>query len=227
MPVTKSISLAGFSILLVLGFGDVVLINGFLVPRYMAEQELAPVQPAAEPRPAEPAAAPVEPKAVEPKEAEPRAAEPAAPVEPKAAELAAAPVEPKAAEPAAPAEPKGIEPKPLSTSQVPVGYVSFDPASSWLPKASMPLLGRVARIMLKKPHLSVVLHGHADERGNEDRNMALSMDRANRTAKYLISWRIDASRITVKGFGSRRPLVKGNIAAALAKNRRVEVIWQK
>ncbi len=93
---------------------------------------------------------------------------------------------------------------------------------------SYPILDAVAKTLKGNPQiLQLEIQGHADERGNEDRNMALSMDRANRTAKYLISWRIDASRITVKGFGSRRPLVKGNIAAALAKNRRVEVIWQK
>ena len=102
--------------------------------------------------------------------------------------------------------------------------VAFRSGSSGLAKSQWPRLGKVAKLLLKQPRLTVTMVGHADESGSEDRNMALSLDRANRVAKYLLSWRIPASRITVKGYGSSKPLVKGKTKKALAKNRRVEVI---
>jgi len=108
-----------------------------------------------------------------------------------------------------------------------VGSVQFINNSAGLPRPIPPLLGRVARLMIKKPNLRVLVHGHADERGNEDRNMALSLDRANRVAKYLVSWRISARRITVRGFGSSESVDSGKTEGALAKNRRVEIIWVK
>ena len=82
----------------------------------------------------------------------------------------------------------------------------------------------MAKLLVRNPKLNVTLLGHADESGSEDRNRALSLDRANRVAKYLLSWRIEASRMTVKGYGSTLPIDKGKTKWALAKNRRVEVV---
>ena len=101
--------------------------------------------------------------------------------------------------------------------------VPFKPASSRFPSRAKAWLEKVAQKMREQPALTVTLVGHADESGSEDRNMALSLDRANRVAKFLTSRRVAASRITVKGHGSNKPLDPGKTPQALAKNRRVEV----
>ena len=85
------------------------------------------------------------------------------------------------------------------------------------------MLRKAARKLIGQPALTASLEGHADESGSESRNMALSLERANRVAKYLLQNRIAASRVTVRGHGASKPQVSGKTAKDLAKNRRVEI----
>ena len=63
---------------------------------------------------------------------------------------------------------------------------------------------------------------HTDDQGADDYNLKLSEARAKAVADWLIKKKIDAARITWKGYGESKPLVKGTTEADRSQNRRVE-----
>lgn len=69
---------------------------------------------------------------------------------------------------------------------------------------------------------NVVLHGHCDERGTIEYNLALGQRRANSVRSYMASLGVDASRIRTVSYGEERPMDNGHNEAAWAKNRRAE-----
>ena len=65
--------------------------------------------------------------------------------------------------------------------------------------------------------------GHTDFVGNEAVNQAISTQRAQSVADYLIENGIDADRITVKGMSFHQPVADNSTEEGRAKNRRVEI----
>ena len=70
----------------------------------------------------------------------------------------------------------------------------------------------------------IELQGHTDSRGSESYNQALSERRAGAVSGYLASKNIDASRLTVKGFGETLPKYDNDTADGRTQNRRVEFL---
>ena len=197
MAVMRNFSLLGCLVLFGLGVADLLVINLVLTPRYLAEAS-TPSRPET-PKPA-PAPAPESPKPETPK-----------PETPKPAPAPA---------PAPDTRPPDTRPSQLALAPL---IIQFRPGSSHLAKSQAKVLRKAARKLIGQPALTASLEGHADESGSESRNMALSLERANRVAKYLLQNRIAASRVTVRGHGASKPQVSGKTAKDLAKNRRVEI----
>ncbi len=86
------------------------------------------------------------------------------------------------------------------------------------------LLVALAEVLQNRPSLRLELHGHCDAVGDAAYNLQLSIDRANSVKTYLVLLGIDASRLTVKGFGETRPIASNDTEAGKQKNRRVEFI---
>ena len=76
----------------------------------------------------------------------------------------------------------------------------------------------------RNPGTSVVIEGHADERGTRDYNLALGERRANAAKNYLVALGIDPSRIRTVSFGKERPDALGSNEQAWAVNRRAVTI---
>ena len=70
----------------------------------------------------------------------------------------------------------------------------------------------------------IELQGHTDSRGSVSYNQALSERRAGAVSGYLASRYIDASRLTVKGFGETLPKYDNDTADGRTQNRRVEFL---
>lgn len=70
---------------------------------------------------------------------------------------------------------------------------------------------------------SIVLEGHADERGTRDYNMALGERRAKAVADYMVVNGIAGYRIESKSYGEERPLAYGSGESSWRQNRRVEL----
>ena len=75
--------------------------------------------------------------------------------------------------------------------------------------------------------MNVELAGHTDNRGSQELNLKLSIDRVNMVKKYLVEKGIDAKRITGLGYGGSKPLSKDSSKEAHKLNRRVEFIVTK
>lgn len=101
--------------------------------------------------------------------------------------------------------------------------VYFATDSVRLSRAARRLLEQVARDYRTYGRLRIVLGGHADERGSDDYNMALSRRRAAMVARYLASRGVPRKAIESRFFGETFPSDPGSGPQAWAKNRRVTV----
>ena len=98
--------------------------------------------------------------------------------------------------------------------------VFFATNKSTLTTASRDTLRKQAAWMRKKSNVSVVVEGHADERGTREYNLALGERRANAVKDYLMTYGISGSRISVISYGKERPVNSGSTPLAWSQNRR-------
>lgn len=69
-------------------------------------------------------------------------------------------------------------------------------------------------------NISVVIEGHADERGTREYNLALGDRRANSVRDYLVSLGIDPGRISTVSYGKERPVADCSAESCWSQNRR-------
>jgi peptidoglycan-associated lipoprotein len=100
--------------------------------------------------------------------------------------------------------------------------VFFDYDSFSIRADSKQVLDAKVPILRADPAFSLLIAGHADERGSTEYNVALGMRRANAARDYLTAFGIDASRLEVTSYGEEQPLDAGETEAAFARNRRAE-----
>lgn len=74
------------------------------------------------------------------------------------------------------------------------------------------------------PAVTITIEGHADERGTDDYNLALSARRAAAARDYLIAKGIAVGRIETLAYGESRPVATGSNEAAWAQNRRAVTV---
>ena len=98
--------------------------------------------------------------------------------------------------------------------------VFFATNETVLTTASRETLRKQAGWLRKNSKFSVVLEGHADERGTREYNLALGERRANSAKDYLMTYGISANRISVLSYGKERPVDSGSNPLAWSKNRR-------
>lgn len=102
--------------------------------------------------------------------------------------------------------------------------ILFEQGKSIMLSQSEPELDNLAGFLLRNPKLKLKVEGHTDIIGDIDMNKTLSEERAKVVADYLVGKGVEENRIEAKGYGSSRPLVKGNSKRGYAKNRRVAFI---
>lgn len=82
-----------------------------------------------------------------------------------------------------------------------------------------------ARLLSGNPEVTVVLEGHADERGTREYNLALGERRAKAVQQLLVLQSVAQSQIQVISFGEERPVALGHDEEAWRLNRRVEILY--
>ncbi|GGK61137.1 peptidoglycan-associated lipoprotein Pal [Amphritea balenae] len=102
-----------------------------------------------------------------------------------------------------------------------VFYFDFD--KSQLKAEAVVALRGHAKYLVANPSASVVLEGHADERGTREYNIALGERRAKAVARVLTVNGVSSSQIELVSFGEEKPAVMGHNASSWAQNRRVEL----
>ena len=98
--------------------------------------------------------------------------------------------------------------------------VFFATNETVLTTASRETLRKQAAWLRKNSNVTIVLEGHADERGTREYNLALGERRANAAKDYLMTYGISSDRISVLSYGKERPLDSGSNPLAWSKNRR-------
>jgi chemotaxis protein MotB len=85
-------------------------------------------------------------------------------------------------------------------------------------------LRAVAVALLQEPEMDILIEGHTDNSGSEDRNWSLSLDRALAVSKVLQANGLTPDRMTVAGRGAFAPVASNTTEAGRALNRRTEII---
>jgi outer membrane protein OmpA-like peptidoglycan-associated protein len=101
--------------------------------------------------------------------------------------------------------------------------VFFD-VNKWdLKPESMAELDKLVQFLTKNRDLKIELGGHTDNSGDRKFNMLLSANRAKAVYDYLMTkGKIEADRLSYRGYGDTRPKVANDTPENKAKNRRTE-----
>ena len=102
--------------------------------------------------------------------------------------------------------------------------VLFGFDQSDLSDAAKANLDKLVLVLNSYADTDIELQGHTDSRGSVSYNQTLSERRASAVSGYLVSRDIDASRLTVKGFGETLPKYENETADGRTQNRRVEFL---
>jgi outer membrane protein OmpA-like peptidoglycan-associated protein len=94
-----------------------------------------------------------------------------------------------------------------------------------LTTSSLGTLQKVKQMIAAVPVTKVIVEGHTDSIGGEEKNMALSQKRAETIRKYFIAEKtLPEDKVEAKGFGYQRPLTTNKTKEGRATNRRVDVV---
>jgi outer membrane protein OmpA-like peptidoglycan-associated protein len=131
------------------------------------------------------------------------------------------------------AEEVKIDGKDLSVKELKVGEaytindILYATNSSVLSAKSKFILKGFARFLKENEGITVMIQGHTDDVGDDQKNLILSEDRAKGVKDYLVSLGIDKARLTAKGFGETQPKVANDSEASRAMNRRTDFVIEK
>lgn len=103
--------------------------------------------------------------------------------------------------------------------------IYFDLDSSEIQENDRNILRVHAEFLASHPGITVVLEGHADERGSREYNIALGEKRANAVMRLLTLQGVAPNQVQVISFGEERPAAIGHDASAWNLNRRVEILY--
>ncbi|ETS04900.1 peptidoglycan-associated lipoprotein [Bartonella henselae] len=98
--------------------------------------------------------------------------------------------------------------------------VFFSLDSSSIEPDAEAILMRQAEWLLRYPFYSIIIEGHADERGTREYNLALGQRRAVAVRNYLISLGVSAQRIQTISYGKERPVAVCDDISCWNQNRR-------
>jgi outer membrane protein OmpA-like peptidoglycan-associated protein len=100
----------------------------------------------------------------------------------------------------------------------------FEYNSAELRESAKVGLMKLALLMDRNPELFCWIEGHTDLIGGDDFNLDLSVRRAAAVKQYLVeALRMDASKISTRGFGRYEPLITKGSVGEQGVNRRVEI----
>jgi len=102
--------------------------------------------------------------------------------------------------------------------------VNFETDSYFLDDVSKSNINQLVDFLKENPDIKIALHGHTDNVGSTEYNIALSQQRVKEVRDYLCSQGITSNRITYKGFGEKVPLASNATKKGRALNRRVEFV---
>jgi outer membrane protein OmpA-like peptidoglycan-associated protein/tetratricopeptide (TPR) repeat protein len=107
-------------------------------------------------------------------------------------------------------------------NKVVLNNIFFETNKFDLKNESLAELAKLVEFMTLNPTLHIEISGHTDNVGNIQANQILSENRAKSVYQYLVSNKIDASRLVFKGYGDTQPVAPNDSEEGRKKNRRTE-----
>lgn len=114
--------------------------------------------------------------------------------------------------------------KPIEEGKVvKINNIYFASNSAIFEKSSLVVLDNFLEFLNENPSISIEIHGHTDNVGDDQSNLILSEKRAKAVAEYLILNGLNKSRIAAtKGFGETMPVATNDTEDGRSLNRRTE-----
>jgi len=109
---------------------------------------------------------------------------------------------------------------PLSNRTI---YFEFD--SIDVPSEYVPVITTHAEFLATNPNISVVLEGHADERGTREYNIALGEQRARAVSNMMKLHGVRTTQMEFVSYGEEKPARFGHDEQSWHLNRRVEIVY--
>lgn len=104
--------------------------------------------------------------------------------------------------------------------------VYFDYDSFVIKSDFQPLIETHARYLRADPARKAVIEGHTDEIGGREYNLALGQKRSEAVRRALELLGVADAQVEAVSYGKEKPAVQGSDEAALAKNRRAEIVYR-
>jgi OOP family OmpA-OmpF porin len=127
-------------------------------------------------------------------------------------------VPPEEPPPAPPPPPPVPQPEPIAE----LAGIGFELDSAVVSIDSYAIMERAHEMLAKHPALTVEISGHTSSEGDAERNLKLSLARAEAVKAYLVGRGIEAVRIQTVGHGSDVPVSDNTTEDGRKKNRRIE-----
>ena len=105
--------------------------------------------------------------------------------------------------------------------------IYFDYDQDTLREDALGDLLKVSKLMKDNPKYTLLVEGHADERGTREYNLALSERRAKAVEDFLSASGVSSFNIEVVGYGEEKPVDNGSNESAWSQNRRAELFFIK
>lgn len=110
---------------------------------------------------------------------------------------------------------------PLSKRSIYFDYDSYDVKADY-----KSVIEAHARYLNAVKTRKVVIQGNTDERGSREYNLALGQKRAESVRRALAAMGVAESQLEAVSFGEEKPKATGSDEAALAENRRADLVYQ-
>lgn len=123
---------------------------------------------------------------------------------------------------AAPAPLPTLEAPKVAPKVVVREHIRFASDSAVVPTSAQARLKEVAAVLKSDPRV-LTIAGHTDSLGRPDRNVALSLARAEAVKAYLVEQGLAADRLKAVGLGEAHPLASNRTAKGRAQNRRIDI----
>ncbi len=107
-------------------------------------------------------------------------------------------------------------------SGVTLNNIFFDFDQYVIRKKSETELNRVLQFLGDNPKIHIKVEGHTDDKGSEEYNNSLSLNRAKAVYDYLLDQGASPDVLDYEGFGQAAPLVPNDSEANRQRNRRIE-----
>lgn len=102
--------------------------------------------------------------------------------------------------------------------------ILFNVNKSTIKGESMGTINEIVKMMKDHSDLKFSIEGHTDSDGDDSFNQKLSEERAASVKNAIVVSGINASRLTIRGWGESKPVDSNSTSEGKANNRRVEFI---